>query len=93
MVCVCVSLKVLSAGQAHLPRKQQSHYGEEYGQNEEDVGGAHNCVVWQLIWLSSNLVDVEANWEYESSHTEQDHCVKKTGEESINTDASVQKCK
>lgn len=63
----------MSAGQAHLPGKQQSHYSEEYGQNEEYVGGAHHCVVGQLIWLSSNLVDVESNWENERSHTEQDH--------------------
>lgn len=62
-----------SAGQAHLPSKQQPHYGEEYGQDEENVGGAHHSVVGQLIWLSSNLVDVEADGEYESSHTEQDH--------------------
>ena len=64
----------MSAWQAYLPSKQQSHYGEEYGQYEEHIGGAHHCVVGQLIWLSSNLADVEAHWEYESSHTEQDHC-------------------
>lgn len=64
----------MSAGQAHLPSKQQSHYGEEYGQNKEYIGGAHHCVVGELIWLSSNLLDVEAHWEYEGSHTEEDHC-------------------
>lgn len=63
----------ISAGEADLPSKQQSYYGEEDGQDEEDVGGAHHGVVGQLIWLSSNLVDVEADGEYESSHTEQDH--------------------
>lgn len=62
-----------SAGQANLPSKQQSHNGEEYGQNEEYVGGAHHRVVGELIWLSSNLVDVEADGEYKSSHAEQDH--------------------
>lgn len=65
-----------SAGQAYLPSKQQSHNGEEYGQNEEYVGGAHRCVVGELIWLSPNLVDVEAHGEDESSHAEQDHCDK-----------------
>ncbi len=64
----------MSARQAYLPSKQQSHYGEEYRQNKEDVGGAHHCVVGELIRLSSNLVDVKANREYEGSHTEQDHC-------------------
>lgn len=64
----------MSAGQAYLPSKQQSHYGEEYGQDKEYIGGAHHCVVGELIRLSSNLVDVEADWEYESSHTEQNHC-------------------
>lgn len=64
----------MSAGQAYLPSKQQSHNGEEYGQNEQYVGGAHHCVVGELIWLSSHLVDVEADWEYESGHTEEDHC-------------------
>lgn len=63
----------MSAGQAYLTSKQQSYYGEEYGQNEEYIGRAHHCVVGQLIRLSSNLIDVEADWEYESSHTEQDH--------------------
>lgn len=64
----------VSAGQAYLTSKQQSHYGEEYGQNKEYIGRADHCVVGQLIWLSSNLIDVEADWEDESSHTEQDHC-------------------
>lgn len=64
----------MSAGQAYLPSKQQSHDGEEYRQDEEHIGGAHHCVVGKLIWLSSNLVDVEANGEYEGSHAEQDHC-------------------
>lgn len=72
----------MSAGQAYLPSKQQSHYGEEYGQDEEYVGGAHHCVVGELIWLSSNLVDVEADREYESSHTEQDHCDRGNTEQS-----------
>lgn len=64
----------MSAGQAHLPSKQQSHYGEEYGQNKEHIGGAHHRVVGQLIRLPSNLIDVEADWEYEGGRTEQDHC-------------------
>lgn len=64
----------MSARQAYLPSKQQSHYGEEYGQNKEYIGGAHHCVVGELIWLSSDLVDIEADWEYEGSHTEEDHC-------------------
>lgn len=63
----------MSARQTYLPSKQKSHYGEEDGQDEENVRGAHHCVVGEFIWLSSNLVDVEANWEDESSHTEEDH--------------------
>lgn len=74
-----------SAGQAYLPGEQQPHYGEEYGQNEEYVGGAHHCVVGELIWLSSHLVDVEADWEYEGSHAEQDHCDGGNKKKSINT--------
>lgn len=64
----------MSAGQAHLPRKQQSHYGEEYGQDKEHIGGAHHCVVGELIRLTSNLIDVESQWENEGGHTEEDHC-------------------
>lgn len=64
----------MSAGQAHLPRKQQSHYGEEYGQDKEHIGGAHHCVVGELIRLTSNLIDVESQWENECGHTEEDHC-------------------
>lgn len=63
----------LSAGQANLPGKQQSHDGEEYGQNEQHIGGAHHCIVGELIRLSSNFVDVETDWEYEGGHTEEDH--------------------
>lgn len=70
-----------SAGQANLPSKQQPHDGEEYGQNEEHIGGAHPGVVGQLVRLPADLIDVEADWEYERGHTEQDHCDRKTEEE------------
>lgn len=73
----------MSAGQTHLTSKQESHYGEEYGQNEEYIGRAHHCVVGQFIWLSSNFIDVEADWEDESSHTEQDHCDRRRTEEQL----------
>lgn len=71
-------LRKTSTGQAHLPSKQQTHYGEEYGQNEEHIGGTHHRVVGQLIWLTPDLADVEADWEYEGGHTEQDHCDRET---------------
>lgn len=63
-----------SAWEANLSCKQQSHYGEEDGEDKEDVRGAHHRVVGQLVWLTSDLVDVEAYWEDERCHAEQDHC-------------------
>ena len=62
-----------SARQTYLPSKQQPHYGEEYGEDKEYVGGAHHGVVGELIRLSTDLVDVEADWEDEGGHTEEDH--------------------
>lgn len=63
-----------SSRQANLPGKQQPHDGEEYGENKEDIRGAHHCVVGEFIGLSSDLVDVEPDGEDESSHAEQNHC-------------------
>jgi len=63
-----------SAGQADLSGKQQSDDGEEYGQDEEHVGGAHHRVVGQLVRLPTDLFDVEADGEDEGGHAEQDHC-------------------
>lgn len=62
-----------SSRQANLPGKQQPHDGEEYGENKEDIRGAHHCVVGEFIGLSSDLVDVEPDGEDESSHAEQNH--------------------
>lgn len=79
----------MSTGQAYFPSKQQSYYGEEYGENKEDVGGAHHCVVGELIGLTSDLVDVEADGEYEGSHTEEDHCQRGSTEKSVMITAAM----
>lgn len=63
----------MSAGEADLPSEQQSHYGEEYGENKQHVGGAHHRVVGELVASSSNLIDVEAHREDEGSRAEEDH--------------------
>lgn len=70
----CPPAPTWSTWQADLACKQESHYGEEDGQDEEDVGGAHHGVVGKLIRLTSNFLDIEAHWEDEGGHAEQDHC-------------------
>lgn len=62
-----------STWEADFPCKQQSHYGEEDGEDEEHVWRADHRVVGQLVRLPSNLVDIEAYWEDECCHAEQDH--------------------
>ena len=63
----------MSTRKADLPREQQSHYGEEDGQDKQDVGGAHYSIVGQLVGLASHLVDVKPYREYQCCHTEQHH--------------------
>lgn len=63
-----------STREANFSCKQQSHYGEEDGEDEEHIRGAHHRVVGQLVRLASHLVDIEAYGEDERRHTEQDHC-------------------
>lgn len=67
-------MEEFSAWEANLSCKQQSHYGEEDGEDKQHVRGAHHRVVGQLVWLTSHLVDVEAYWEDERCHAEQNHC-------------------
>lgn len=62
-----------SAREANFACKQKSHYGEEDGEDEEDVRGADHRVVGQLVRLASHLVDIEAYGEDECRHAEQDH--------------------
>lgn len=63
-----------SAWEANFACKQQSHYGEEDGEDKEHIRGADYRVVGQLVRLASHLVDIEAYGEDERRHTEQDHC-------------------
>lgn len=86
-MCVCKSHKFFrascysseagtgktSAREANFACKQQSHYGEEDGEDEQHVRGADHCVVGQLVRLTSHLVDIEAYWEDQCCHAEQDH--------------------
>lgn len=62
-----------SAGEANFAGEQESHYGEEDGEDEEHIGGAHHRVVGQLVRLAPHLVDVEAYGKDERRHAEQDH--------------------
>lgn len=65
-----------SAREANFACKQKSHYGEEDGEDEQHIRGTDHRVVGQLVWLTSHLVDIEAYWEDESRHAEQDHSSK-----------------
>lgn len=62
-----------SAWEANFARKQQSHYGEENGEDKQHVRGADHRVVGQLVRLTSHLVDIEAYGEDECRHAEEDH--------------------
>lgn len=62
-----------SAREANFAGEQESNYGEEDGEDEEHVRGAHHRVVGQLVRLAPHLVDVEAYGEDERRHAEQDH--------------------
>lgn len=62
-----------SAWEANFACKQQSHYGEEDWEDEQHVWGADHRVVGKLVRLASHLVDIEAYWEDERRHAEQDH--------------------
>lgn len=87
IVCFCLSHKIFrascvspeagtgesSAREANFACKQQSHYGEEDGEDEQHVRGADHRVVGQLVRLASHLVDIEAYGEDERRHAEQDH--------------------
>ena len=64
----------VSAWQADFAGEQQSHDGKKYGEHKEHVGGAHNCVVGQLVGLTSDLADVEADGKDQRRHAEQHHC-------------------
>lgn len=73
----------LSAWEANLARKQESHYREEDGEHEEHVRGADHRVVGQLVRLPPHLVDVEAYGEDERRHAEQDHWEEGARQESV----------
>lgn len=62
-----------SAREANFARKQQSHYGEEDGEDKQHVRRAHHRVVGKLVRLTSHLVDIEAYGEDECRHAEEDH--------------------
>ena len=62
-----------SAWEANFACKQKSHYGEEDGEDKQHIRGSDHCVVRQLVWLPSHLVDIEAYGEDECRHAEQDH--------------------
>jgi len=62
-----------SAWEANFACKQQSHYGEEDGEDKQHVRGADHCVVGQLVRLTSHLVNIEAYGEDECRHAEEDH--------------------
>lgn len=74
-----------SAWEANFPRKQQSHYGEEDGEDEEHIRGADHCVVGQLVWLAPHLVDIEAYGEDERCHAKQDHCGERSRRENVSS--------
>ena len=86
-----------SAWQTHLTGKQESHYGEEDGEDEEHVGGAHNSVVGEFVGLAPYLIDVEAYGKDECRHAEQDHCEtereRQRGEETICISCQTNICK
>ena len=63
-----------SARQADFAGEQQSHDGKKYGKHKEHVGGAHHGVVGQLVGLTSDLADVEADGKDQRRHAEQNHC-------------------
>lgn len=69
-----------SARETNFPCKQQSNYSEEDGEDEEHVRRADHRVVGQLVRLTSHLVDIEAYWEDERCHAEQDHWREGVGE-------------